>query len=201
MKYFEEMTEEEVLEYALAAVSTYRERIRQTGKFDLDECVALELARLEDLFLHRRVRPEPSQGFSLLRWLVGEKKPAKVKDEAKEQAQLKDVIEHYKPLLRERTFPMQQRYLRGRKVSEINSVSAKALLNAKLQKYGLKATLTGQRYRIRIQAPLGKVNSLRFYVSYKEMSNDERLDEVVDAMHQMQEAMDKLGTGAVVEWK
>lgn len=198
MKYYEDMTEEEVLQYALMAVSGYRERIRQTGKFDLDECVALELKRVEELFRKRRDKPKLQRpAFSLLRLFSREKNPAH--NQEQEQERINEVVAHYMPLLRERTVPLQQRYFRDRKISEINAVSAQAIINAKMQKFGLKATLTGQRYRVRIHAPLGKVNRLRFYVSYKDIHNDERLDEVVAALRQMQEAMDKLGSGAVVE--
>ena len=91
MKYYEDMTEEEVLQYALMAVSGYRERIRQTGKFDLDECVALELKRVEELFRKRRDKPKLQRpAFSLLRLFSREKNPAH--NQEQEQERMKEVV-------------------------------------------------------------------------------------------------------------
>jgi hypothetical protein len=55
-KNFDNMTEDEILGEALGAIPEYLERIRQTGRFDLEECVRLELGRIEKLFRGRRGR-------------------------------------------------------------------------------------------------------------------------------------------------
>ena len=197
MKYFEDLTEEEVIQSALKAVSTYREAIRGTGKFDLDECVEMELKQIELLFKHRRTNDV--NPINLIWLLLHNRSTEAMNERRKAQEELEKVLAHYKPLLRERTLPIQQRYLRGRKVAEINAVAAKAIIDAKMQEVGLKATVTGQRYRVRITTPLGLSRRIRLYVNYKDIHKDERLNEIIAAMRQMQDAMDKLGSGAIIE--
>ena len=193
MAYFEDMTEEEILNDAMKAVSDYLERIRQTGQFDLDRCVDLELKRVEYLFKHRRNRPVRP---NLPRRLFVKKD----EDIARKEIQALDaVLAHFKGPLTERTKPIQLRYIQGRKISSINAVSAKAIITPKLKAAGFDGLVIGQRYRARVEVPVTKTNQIRFYVPYKDLNWDEKLDEMIGSIRQLQELLEKLGTGAVIE--
>lgn len=194
MKDFDEMTEEEVLEDALSVVPEYLARIRQTGQFDLADCVALELRRIEFLFRHRRNRVRvPNLTIPKLFSKYGEEAKA-------EQKALNQILAHYKELLTERTIPIRDKYLRGRKVSEINAITAKAIIAGRMQEAGYDdAEITGQRYRARVEVPIGKCNRVRFYVRYKDLTNEERLNEAVSAVGDLKNALERLGYGATVK--
>ena len=179
--YFEEMTEEQILEEALKAVPEYLQNIRQTGKFDLDRCVDLELKRIEQIYRQNR------------------KKPLNPRQSHEDRQALGILRAHYRKPLTLRTIPIRQRYIQGRKVSEINAISAKAIITARMKEDGFDATVIGQRYRARVEVPIGKRNQVRFYVPYKDMNRDGLLDEHINTIRRLQEALEKLGPGAVVE--
>lgn len=186
-KNFDDMTEDEILEEALGAVPEYLERIRQTGQFDLEACVRLELRRIEKLFNSRRSRPaipNMPRPFSFK------------KDEATakaEKAALEALLAHFRGTLTERTIPIRDRYLRRRKVSQINAVAASALIPAALKEAGFEAEVTGQQYRAKVEVSLPKGKRLRFYVNYKDLTKDGAIDGVVDAVTDIVNALSRLG--------
>ena len=192
-KNYDDMTEEEILEEALGAIPEYLERIRQTGRFDLEECVRLELGRIEKLFRGRRGRPSvPNmpRPFSFKR------------DEAAAKAErtaLEALLAHFRGILTERTIPVRDRYLRSRKVSEINAVTAKSVITARLKEAGYEGEVTGQRYRARVEVRVARGYMLRFYVYYKNVCREGFLDGVVGAVGRIREDLDSLGYGAVLE--
>ena len=59
MKRFNELTEDEIIEDALRAVPEYLERIRTTGVFQLENCVAAETKRIAKLYtaVYVSIRP------------------------------------------------------------------------------------------------------------------------------------------------
>lgn len=190
---FDDMTEDEILGEALGAIPEYLERIRQTGRFDLEECVRLELGRIEKLFRGRRGR------------LVVPNMPRPHcfrKDEAAakaEKAALEALLAHFKGTLTERTIPVRDRYLRSRKVSEINAITAKAVITARLKEAGYESEITGQRYRARVEVRVAKGYTLRFYVSYKNVNREGFLDGVIQAVGRIQTDLESLGHGAMLK--
>ena len=192
-KNYDDMTEEEILEEALGAIPEYLERIRQTGRFDLEECVRLELGRIEKLFRGRRGRPSvPNmpRPFSFKR------------DEAAAKAErtaLEALLAHFRGILTERTIPVRDRYLRSRKVSEINASTAKVIIAERFREAGLEAKVTGQLYRARVEVTVTPSYRVRFYVNYKKMLKEGLLDELVKAVQNLANALDLLGYGATVE--
>ncbi len=190
---FDDMTEDEILDEALRAIPEYLERIRQTGRFDLEECVHLELGRIEKLFRGRRGRlvvpnmPRP-QCFR--------------RDEAAakmEKAALEALLAHFKGTLTERTIPVRDRYLRSRKVSEINAITAKAVITAQLKEAGYESEVTGQRYRAKVEVRVARGYTLRFYVSYKNVDREGFLDGVIQAVGRIQADLESLGHGVVLK--
>lgn len=189
----DDMTEEEILKEALKAVPEYLERIRQTGQFDLKECLRLEQGRIEKLFRSRRGRPSvPNmpRPFSFRR----DEATAKA-----EKAALESLLAHFNGILTERTLLVRDRYLRSRRVSEINSIAAKAAITARLKEAGFESVVTGQRYRARVEVQVAKGYQLRFYVNYKDINREGLLDGMAGAVGRIREDLESLGHGAVLK--
>lgn len=190
---FDDMTEDEILSEALGAVPEYLERIRQTGRFDLEECVRLELGRIEKLFRGRRGRlvvPNMPRPHCFRR------------DEAvakAEKATLEALLAHFRGTLMQRTIPIRDRYLRSRKVSEINAITAKAVITARLKEAGYESEVTGQRYRAKVEVRVARGYTLRFYVSYKNVDREGFLDGVIQAVGRIQADLESLGHGVVLK--
>ena len=192
-KNYDDMTEEEILAEALGAIPEYLERIRQTGRFDLEACVRLELGRIENLFKGRRSRPPiPNlpRPFSFKR----DEAAAKA-----EKAALEALLAHFKGVLTERTILVRDRYVKSRKVSEINAITAKAVITARLKEAGYESVVTGQRYRAKVVVQVARGYRLRFYVSYKNVCREGFLDGGVGAVGRIREDLDSLGYGVVLE--
>ena len=192
-KNFDDMTEDEILGEALGAIPEYLERIRQTGRFDLEECVRLELGRIEKLFRGRRGRlvvpnmPRP-QCFRR------DEAAAKI-----EKATLEALLAHFRGTLTQRTIPVRDRYLRSRKVSEINAITAKAVITARLKETGYESEVTGQRYRAKVEVRVARGYTLRFYVSYKNVNREGFLDGVIQTVGRIQTDLESLGHGAMLK--
>ena len=189
----DDMTEEEILKEALKAVPEYLERIRQTGQFDLKECIRLEQGRIEKLFKSRRGRPSVP---NMPRPLSFRRDEATAKAE---KAALESLLAHFNGILTERTCLVQDRYLRSRRVSEINSIAAKATITARLKEAGYESVVTGQRYRARVEVQVAKGYRLRFYVNYKDINREGLLDGMAGAVGRIREDLESLGHGAVLK--
>ena len=190
---FDDMTEDEILGEALGAIPEYLERIRQTGRFDLEECVRLELGRIEKLFRGRRGRPV----------VPNMPRPRSFRrDEAtaqEEKTALEALLAHFRGKLMQRTILVRDRYLRSRRVSEINAIAAKAVITARLKEAGYESEVTGQRYRAKVEVLLAKGYKLRFYVYYKNVNREGFLDGVIRAVCRIREDLESLGHGAVLK--
>ena len=192
-KNYVDMTEDEILAEALGAIPEYLKSIRQTGSFDLEECVRLELGRIEKLFKSRRGRPvvpNMPRPFSFRR------------DEAvaeAEKAALEALLADCRDKLTERTIPVRDRYLRSRKVSEINAIAAKEAITARLKEAGYECVVTGQRYRAKVEVPVTRGYKLQFYVYYKDVSREGVLDGIIRAVGHIREGVGSLGHGIVLK--
>lgn len=192
-RYFDDMTEDEILGEALGAIPEYLERIRQTGRFDLEECVRLELGRIEKLFRGRRGRPAVP---NMPRPQCFRRDEAAAKAE---KAALEALLAHFRGTLIQRTIPVRDRYLRSRRVSEINAITAKAVITARLKEAGYEGEVTGQRYRARVEVRVARGYKLRFYVYYKNVGREGFLDGVIRAVGRIREDLESLGHGAVLK--
>ena len=124
------------------------------------------------------------------------------RDEAAAKAErtaLEALLAHFRGILTERTIPVRDRYLRSRKVSEINASTAKVIIAERFREAGLEAKVTGQLYRARVEVTVTPSYRVRFYVNYKKMLKEGLLDELVTAVQNLANALDLLGYGAVVE--
>ena len=180
IKRFDEMTEDEIIEDAMRAVPDYLATIRDTGNFRLERCVDFELGRVRKLFRESRARVFPPS-------------PSKVN-----LNELDIVLAYFEPLLRERTLPVMQRYLKGRRVSELNATAARVILSEALGKAGLDAKVTGQRYRARVDVKIQPGTILRFYVRYKDLPKEGLVGDTLKAALDLKDALMRLGPGASV---
>ena len=180
MKKIDELTEDEIIDEGLRAVPEYMERIRPSGVFNLENCVAAEVRRIENLY-------KSCRGLRLYSPLS-----------RKEMQAMDAFTSHFAPALTERTRAVQQRYLQQRRVSQINAVTASALIPEEFRKAGLKAEVFGQRYRAKVIVPLAGT-SVRFYVRYKDLGREGLMDDVIKAVLDLKDALNRLGYGAVVK--
>ena len=173
-----EMGEEAILEEALRAVPDYREKIRDTGKFVLEDCVQAALKRIEYLFRSERglrsYDPLGSQNRKDLGVLLG----------------------YFRPKVVEAIRPMQQRYLQKRMVSQINATTAKSILPAVFAEKGLQASVEGQRYRAKVEVRLAPSLQVKFYVRYRDLNEKDGIaEDVVQAVLDLKDAIMRLGGG------
>ncbi len=180
-KLFRDLTDDELIEEAMKAVPDYLEKIRSTGNFDLDVCVKRELERLERLF---KIKHGIRVFFQI---------------DSQERLALNAVLTRLRPVLIERTRAIQLRYLQSRKVSQLNAVTAKALIEATFKAAGLCAEVSGQRYRARVEVPMPPGHAVRFYISYKKLMMDGVLEDAVEAVKNLVVSLRKLGYGTVVK--
>ena len=179
MKKFNGLTEEEIIRDALRAVPEYLESIRSSGVFRLEKCVEEETRRLEKLY---------RTGTGLRQYLPLSKK---------ELADMDAFTAHFIPILTERTLAVQQRYMKQRRISEINAITARELISAEFQKAGLTAEVTGQRYRAKVVVSLPAGN-LRFYVRYKDLGREGIRYDVVGEVLDMINTITRLGKGVIL---
>ena len=175
------MTEIEIIEEALKAVPEYMAKIRTSGVFDVEYCVRhYELREIEKMY-------RKEKGLQRLTPLSSGQKAA-----------LQRIQEHFMPGLMERTSEIKQRYLKGRKVQEINSITATALITSAFADAGMAVTVTPQRYRALVVVRLFKDRVLRMYVRYRDLSDLELMETVVGAVRDLRASLEKLGAGACV---
>ena len=178
MKTFEQMTEAEIVADALKAVPDYLATIRATGEFRLQDCMKWELDRIKRLF-------RASRG-PLGRRDIDE---------------MDLVLAHFETLLPDATRPRMQRYLRGRRISDIYATRARNLITGLFADAGLEAGVTGQRYRARVETALSPDTLLRFYVRYRDLADKEAMNGTLKAVLDLRDALGRLGSGTALSQK
>ena len=179
-KLFKDLTEEEIIAEAVKAIPDYLGYIRDSGDFDMERCLRLQLKNIERLYRSKH-------GIYSHTMMT-----------ARERQELDLVLAHFRSLLYDRTLAIRQRYLKSRKVSQINSVTAQALIGETFRAAGLKAVVSGQRYRARVEVSVPP-HEVRFYLNYKKMLQEGALEEAVASVKELVAALNKLGYGARVK--
>ena len=182
MNYFNDLTEEEIIETAMKAVPDYISRIRVSGNFDLEVCVSKELDCIANLY--RKL--QPSNGLNLFKKL--------------DNQNLDAVLAHFTPILIERTKPIRHRFLQELKIKQINSTTAKAVIGARFAELGMSAYVEGQKYRAKVIVSIPCGHVVRFYVKYKDLNNKNStaFEDAVDALRQLDVLLPRLGYGAAI---
>ena len=180
-KLFKDLTEEEILAVGMEVVPEFRERLRNTGEFNLDRCVRAALGRIEHLFKSKHgIYAHGQMG-------------------RREREELAQVVAHFQPLLYARIAGIRQRILQTTKVSEINAATARVIIVERFREAGFEAKVSGQLYRACVKVAISPSYQVRFYVNYKKMLKEGLLDELVTAVQDLAKALDHLGYGVAVE--
>ena len=161
---------------ALRVVPDYRERIRETGKFILEDCVRDAMKRIEYLFRSDRgLRTGDPLG------------PLEV------------LLAYFRPKVIDAIRPVQQRYMQNRMVAEINAASAQGILPAVFAAKGLQAEVEGQRHRAKVEVKLAPSQRVKFYVRYRDLNEKEGVaEDVVQAVLDLKDAITRLGSGVML---
>lgn len=182
MKPFEKLTDEEILDDALRAVPDYLSDIGKNGDFSMETCVRRCIGRVKDLY-KRSAGPIVWPNFrTSSRTLT----PEQIED-------LTRICVRLDAPLRKRIEPLRHRFLKKRAVYRINSTTAASMIPAAFKEIGLQAIVTGQQYRARVEVTLPKGNHLRFYIRYKDLTKDGVMDDVLRAVTDLRDALDRLG--------
>lgn len=179
-----DMGEDLILYEALRAVPDYREKIRETGKFNLEDCVRDAMKRIEYLFrADRGLRTGDPLG-------------------AQNRRQLEVLLAYFRPKVIDAIRPVQQRYMQNRMVAEINATAAKGLLLAVFAERGLPAEVEGQRHRAKVEVRLAPSLRVKFYVRYRDLNEKEGVaEDVVQAVLDLKDAVTRLGSGVMLNRK
>ena len=182
MKPFEKLTDEEILNDALRAVPDYLSDIGKEGDFSMEICMKRCIGRIKELY-RRSAGPVVWPNFrTSSRTLT----PEQVEE-------LTRICVRLDTPLRKRIEPFRQKFLKKRAVYRINRTAAASLIPAAFQEIGLQATVTGQQYRARVEVTLPKGNHVRFYIRYKDLTKEGVMDEVVQAVTDLKDALGRLG--------
>ena len=176
-----DMSEEAILAEALRAVPDYRERIRGTGNFVLEDCVHVAMRRIENLF-------RADRGLRSSQPL-----------DKNNRGQLEALLGYFRPKVIEAVSPVQLRYMQQRMVSNISATTARSLIPAAFAREDLTAEVEGQRHRAKVEVKLSPSLRVKFYVRYRDLNTKEGFsDEVVRAVLDLKNAADRLGIGVTL---
>ena len=179
-----DMSEEAILAEALRAVPDYRERIRGTGNFVLEDCVHVAMRRIENLF-------RADRGLRSSQPL-----------DKNNRGQLEALLGYFRPKVIEAIRPVQLRYMQQRMVSNISATTARSLIPAAFAREDLTAEVEGQRHRAKVEVKLSPSLRVKFYVRYRDLNTREGFsDEVVRAVLDLKNAADRLGSGVTLSRK
>ena len=81
-------------------------------------------------------------------------------------------------------------------IKNINSASAKALVDQAMKEAGLEYQYLGQQYRAKVSVKITPTSKLIFHLNYKKIN--ELLPEAVASAKQLKELMSKLGKGTAI---
>lgn len=182
------MTDEEILEEAIKAIPAYLEILGKEGEFSMEACLKRCIGRVKELYKRSAGRLLWQQGTTSSRTLTQE-----------DVDELTRICVRLDAPLRERIETVQKRFLKKRAVFRINRTTAASLIPAAFKEVGLKADVTGQQYRAKVEVSLPSGNALRFYVSYKNLTKDGVLDGVVKAVTDLNDALSRLGGQASIK--
>ncbi len=80
-------------------------------------------------------------------------------------------------------------------ITAINFARASGIISNALNAAGLNHLIYEQRYRARVEVRIGSMTVVRFYVKYKDLAREEAMDEMLAALRDLQDALQRLGPG------
>ena len=179
-KDFNRMSEEEIIREALKGAHAYISDIGHKGQFIMENCLAREYGRIEELF-------RASRGLGRYTRLDG-----------RDRTELDLTLAYFGPILLERTLPIRDRFHKQKAVSAINAATAGARIRAAFGAAGIEVCVTEQKYRVRVTATLSDGLSVRFYVNYGDLSREGLMEELVEAVGDIRAGVARLGHGVAL---
>lgn len=114
------------------------------------------------------------------------------KDQKHELTLIQDGI---KPKVWEAISEQRTKRVKQHTITAINFARASGIISEALSAAGLKHTIYEQRYRARVEVRIGSLTVVRFYVKYKDLEREEAADEMMVALRDLQDALQRLGPG------
>lgn len=174
MKKIQDMTEEEVLNHVASAIHDYLMRIRPHGEFVLDHCMARQVNELKLLIRN-------SYGVGRRDSLT-----------PRQAREMRLTVEHFLPMMQEQARAVQLHYTKEQTLWKLRGTSATAIIEKAFGDEGIDVHVECQRYRAKVTAFLGTY-SLRFYVGYKALEDEDTVPGVIRAALDLKDALCRLG--------
>ena len=181
MKSLYKMTDEEVIGIALGNSVISSALNNRYGSFNLHGCVNLAKEEIAKYF-------KKSNGL----WAY-----ATLDKELADELSLLQT--RYEPLLwdvlREKRAKVSKRHA----ITTINFARAKAVISEALAALGLPFSITEQRYRAAVELHLAPRSTLFYYVNYKDLAKEGKMEEMVAAINSLRLAAQSLGYGTMLK--
>ena len=174
-KKFQEMTEEEILDYVASAIPGYLKQIRpHHGEFIPNDCVARQVKALKQLFRQSR---ELEKTY---------------KTRLRDNQELDVTIGFFLPRIREQARIAQMQYRKEQTTWTITATLANELIKNAFDEAGMDCQTEYQRYRAKVLINLDG-RTLRFYIGYKALEQADTLPGIVRAVLDLKDAADRIG--------
>jgi len=181
MKSLYEMTDDEVIGIALGSSVISSAINNRFGSFNLQGCVQLAKEEIAKYF-------KKSNGlwaYAALDSVLAE--------------ELSKIQTRYEPLLWDVLREKRARVAKQHAITTINFARAKAVISGALSATGLPFSIYEQQYRAQVVLNLAPRSTLFFYVNYKDVGKEGKMEEMVAAVKSLQLAAQSLGYGTMLK--
>lgn len=181
MKSLYKMTDEEVIGIALGSSVISSAINNKSGSFNLQGCVQLAKEEIAKYF-------KKSNGLWAYATL-----DKNLEDE------LSKIQTRYEPLLWDVLRERRAKVVKRQTITTINFARAKAVISGALSATGLPFSVYEQQYRAQVVLNLAPRSTLFFYVNYKDVEKEGKMEEMVAAVRSLQLAAQSLGYGTMLK--
>jgi len=184
MKSLYELSDEEVIKIATENNIISTALNNRYGNFNLQACVDLTLEEIAKYF-------KRSNGV----WIYG------VLSEEHEN-ELSLIQSRYEPMLWEWLHERRAKIVKQQTITTINFTRAKAIISAAFAEAGMSCfSISEQRYRAQVAVQLGPHSVLHFYIKYKDLAKEGKMNSVIETINNLDEARKALGYGVSLKRK
>ena len=181
MKSLYKMTDEEVIGIALGNSVISSALNNRYGSFNLQGCVNLAKEEIAKYF-------KKSNGlwaYAALDSVLAE--------------ELSKIQTRYEPLLWDVLREKRARVAKQHAITTINFTRAQAVISEALATTGLQFSISEQRYRASVELHLAPRSTLFFYVNYKDLAKEGKMEEMLAAINSLRLAAQSLGYGTMLK--
>lgn len=181
MKSLYKMTDEEVIGIALGSSVISSAINNRFGSFNLQGCVQLAKEEIAKYF-------KKSNGlwaYAALDSVLAE--------------ELSKIQTRYEPLLWDVLRERRAKVVKRQTITTINFARAKAVISSALSATGLPFSVYEQQYRAQVELRLAPRSTLFFYVNYKDLAKEGKMEEMLAAINSLRLAAQSLGYGTMLK--